>query len=186
MLSKKEISAEAMREKLTQAALSLLSEQGADAFTLDAVAKRAGVSKGGLLHHFPTKMALILHILRSLLNQFDQQVSARYHTLPEGKGRWLKAYVLITFQEEVPISLYVSLMLLGSALDSPELIALIIADDEMWNERLYNDGVPRARAEVIRKAANAHWQDQVLYSHHPNPTDTHALLQELLSLVESA
>lgn len=41
------------------AARRILVEQGAGHFTLDAVAELAGVSKGGLLYHFPSKAALV-------------------------------------------------------------------------------------------------------------------------------
>ncbi|MDI9560109.1 MAG: helix-turn-helix domain-containing protein, partial [Pseudomonadota bacterium] len=41
---------------IVRAAESVVVEAGASHMTLDAVATKAGVSKGGLLHHFPTKM----------------------------------------------------------------------------------------------------------------------------------
>ena len=39
--------------------MTILLEQGERAATLDAVAAAAGVSKGGLLYHFPSKDALV-------------------------------------------------------------------------------------------------------------------------------
>lgn len=46
------------REKVLRAYVDLLSEDGERAATIDAVAARAGVSKGGVLYHFPSKDAL--------------------------------------------------------------------------------------------------------------------------------
>ncbi|GAA1322732.1 TetR/AcrR family transcriptional regulator [Brachybacterium rhamnosum] len=46
------------REDLLDALEGLLIDDGERAATLDAVAARAGVSKGGLLYHFPSKTAL--------------------------------------------------------------------------------------------------------------------------------
>ena len=48
----------AARAKVLRAFASLLVEQGERAATLEAVAERAGVSKGGLLYHFGSKDAL--------------------------------------------------------------------------------------------------------------------------------
>ena len=48
----------AARVKVLRAFASLLVEQGERAATLEAVAERAGVSKGGLLYHFGSKDAL--------------------------------------------------------------------------------------------------------------------------------
>jgi AcrR family transcriptional regulator len=47
------------RDNLLKAAEEVVVTDGAQALTLDAVYKRAGVSKGGLLYHFPNKEALI-------------------------------------------------------------------------------------------------------------------------------
>ena len=56
MASKK---SEATRARLLDAATRILVERGAGHFTLDAVAELAGVSKGGLLYHFPSKAAIV-------------------------------------------------------------------------------------------------------------------------------
>ena len=47
------------RTQMLEAAIQIVNEQGTDSLTLDAVAKRAEVSKGGLLYHFKNKKALI-------------------------------------------------------------------------------------------------------------------------------
>ena len=51
--------ARSARDRVLDAAKAILVEQGAAHLTLDAVAARAGVSKGGLLYHFPSKAALV-------------------------------------------------------------------------------------------------------------------------------
>jgi AcrR family transcriptional regulator len=47
------------RQAILDAAVDLLADVGAAHLTLDAVAQRAGISKGGLLYNFPTKNALL-------------------------------------------------------------------------------------------------------------------------------
>ncbi|UUL76317.1 TetR/AcrR family transcriptional regulator [Pseudarthrobacter sp. Fe7] len=54
------------RDAVLDAFESLLIEVGERAATLDAVARKAGVSKGGLLYHFPNKEALIAVLLDRL------------------------------------------------------------------------------------------------------------------------
>lgn len=54
------------RDAVLDAYEALLIEVGERAATLDAVAKRAGVSKGGLLYHFPNKESLISALLERL------------------------------------------------------------------------------------------------------------------------
>ena len=47
------------KSNILTAASEIVGEEEWVKFTLDAVAQRAGVSKGGLLYHYPSKEALI-------------------------------------------------------------------------------------------------------------------------------
>lgn len=62
------------REKILDAAAELVAEIGAGRLTLDAVAERAGLSKGGLLYNFPSKDALLQGMIQRMI---DQVVEAR-------------------------------------------------------------------------------------------------------------
>src|SRR5918995_4669163 len=57
------------REKILDAAAELVSEIGSGRLTLEAVAERAGLSKGGLLYNFPTKEALLQGMVQRLVDQ---------------------------------------------------------------------------------------------------------------------
>ncbi|MFC7715316.1 TetR/AcrR family transcriptional regulator [Nonomuraea recticatena] len=59
------------RERLLDAAAEVLLTDGAESLTLEAVAKRAGVSKGGLFYHFPTKQAMVAAMVDRLTSAFD-------------------------------------------------------------------------------------------------------------------
>ncbi|WP_285117350.1 TetR/AcrR family transcriptional regulator [Leifsonia sp. fls2-241-R2A-40a] len=56
-------SSRSARDRVLDAFEELLAEQSERAATLDAVAARAGVSKGGLLYHFASKEALVAGVL---------------------------------------------------------------------------------------------------------------------------
>ena len=57
------------REVILDAAEALVREQGVNRMTLEAVAAKAGLSKGGLLYNFPSKDAL----LRGLIERFTER-----------------------------------------------------------------------------------------------------------------
>lgn len=57
------------RSRLLEAALAILTE-GKEALSFDAVAKRVGISKGGLIHHFPTRDSLVESVVHELVGQF--------------------------------------------------------------------------------------------------------------------
>jgi AcrR family transcriptional regulator len=59
------------RDKIVAAAVELAKEVGPGHVSLDAVAQRAGVSKGGLLYNFPSKNKLLEAIVAYHLDKFE-------------------------------------------------------------------------------------------------------------------
>lgn len=59
------------RERILIAATALSKEVGPAHISLDAVAARAGLSKGGLLYNFPSKKRLIEALVERHLREFD-------------------------------------------------------------------------------------------------------------------
>lgn len=60
------------REPILEAAGRVIAEIGARHMTLDAVAREAGVSKGGLLYHFPSKEALLAAMVESFCDRLAE------------------------------------------------------------------------------------------------------------------
>lgn len=70
------------RTAILNAAEELITETGGTHFTMDMVAARAGISKGGLTYTYPSKSALITDMLHRELARF----TARRDALDEGGG----------------------------------------------------------------------------------------------------
>lgn len=81
----------AARDKVLTAFATIVAEQGEQAATMDAVAARAGVSKGGLLYHFGSREALVEGLAERLLADGEADVRAM-RAAPEG----VVAYYLST------------------------------------------------------------------------------------------
>ncbi|KAF1015822.1 MAG: HTH-type transcriptional repressor KstR2 [Stenotrophomonas maltophilia] len=99
---------DAVRQALLQSASDVISQRGLAGFTVQDVARGAGVSKGALFHHFASKQALLDAALQAVLGQFWDQVQALMQADPEPWGRFSRAYVRATFDN-----------LLDPACDSP-------------------------------------------------------------------
>jgi AcrR family transcriptional regulator len=171
------------RERLLAAAFAVVRVHGAHRLTLDTVAAQANVSKGGLLHHFPTKQALAEALLRALLEAFTARVQHHYEAQPPRAGRWLRAYVLATFDDDQhTLELYP--MLTHVATEYQAVLEVLRADWTAWQARLAQDGVPWARATVVRQAADSYWTERMLQAAVLSETQRAALLAELLALTE--
>jgi AcrR family transcriptional regulator len=84
------------RDHILAAAEDLITETGGIHFTMDMVAARAGISKGGLTYTYPTKDALIEDMLRRELSRFV----AYRHTLEKGDRPTLAAHIEASAQQK--------------------------------------------------------------------------------------
>jgi AcrR family transcriptional regulator len=64
------------RERILEAAAELVSQVGSGRLTLEAVAERAGLSKGGLLYNFPSKDALLQGMVERLIEEVASEKEA--------------------------------------------------------------------------------------------------------------
>ena len=86
------------QEALLFSAKRVVARDGVMKLTLDAVAQEAGVSKGGVLYHFPTKNALVAAMMEDDITQWHKAMN-RYRDaeiadgkLPEA-GRNVRAFI---------------------------------------------------------------------------------------------
>jgi AcrR family transcriptional regulator len=99
------------RAAVLNATIEQLAEQGYAATTTVEVAERAGVSRGALVHHFPTRSDLVLSALEYLCERRLAELEGSMHRLSASEDR---------------LSAYVDLM--WSTFDGP----LFVAQLELW------------------------------------------------------
>jgi AcrR family transcriptional regulator len=89
------------REKILAAAEELARVAGPGNLSLDAVAARAGVSKGGLLYHFPTKAKLLEALVEQFLASFDATLRDRETASAGAPDSLVRAYLDILVGEHL-------------------------------------------------------------------------------------
>ena len=115
---------ELVHRALLDHAAKLAVEHGLAAVTVQAVADAAGVTKGGLLHHFPSKQALISAVFVDLLEALDRQLDARIAADPDPRGAFTRAYLDSVFDIEPETNGAVWAALSISLLTDPHLRGL--------------------------------------------------------------
>lgn len=88
---------EQVRRALLDSAKRLAVEAGIASATVQAVSEAAGVTKGGFMHHFPSKHALVTAVFEELLETIDRDLDARLASDPKRHGRFSRAYVEAVF-----------------------------------------------------------------------------------------
>lgn len=137
----------AARAKVLHAFASLLVENGERAATIEAVAERAGVSKGGLLYHFGSKDALVDGLLAHLDELTDADV-AQMRAAPAGPVDYLLRTSTVVDSEFELVYLAVTRLAQGAY---PHARAALDAAHDAWTRTVLDEvGDPVvARAIVL-------------------------------------
>ncbi len=163
---KKDITQTNTRELLLLAANQLVLAEGVIHLTLEAVAKKAGVSKGGLLYHFPSKEALIKSLIEHLNAQFEGEVARHLETSNEPQaaenratGSWLRAYIRATFDASKLADNWLgsSAAILTAISTNPQLLEPFRNSFASYQQQAEQDGLDPALATIIRLAADGLW-----------------------------
>jgi AcrR family transcriptional regulator len=172
------------REAILRAANRVVEEEGVSGMTLEAVAREAGVSKGGLLYHFSGKEALIGGMIGRLIGGFEEALGRELgREKGAGSGRWTRAYARASFAED-RWYLQVSAGLLAAVAEDPALLDPLrkgYEDGQRWAER---DGIDPAVATLVRLAADGLFFTEVLGFAPPEGALRKRVLDALLSLTE--
>jgi AcrR family transcriptional regulator len=151
------------RESLLNAAGEVVLRLGADALTLDAVAKEAGVSKGGLLYHFPNKEALLTSMVANLIAEFEQLLELELTREGDltAKGAWLRAYIRAGDAFDCQSAAIQSGLLAAVAKDS-KLLQPYQEASIRWHQQVSNCGIAPLKAGVILLASDGLSWNQLL------------------------
>jgi len=76
------------RAVIIDAAIELLFSRGLSATTTVAVAARAQVSRGAMLHHFPTRVALLIAVAQHIVAQQREERRVRSREIGVGLARY--------------------------------------------------------------------------------------------------
>lgn len=174
------------REDILDAAEAIVTEEGAGHLTLDAVATRADISKGGLLYNFPSKEALLKAMLARLLERCDadrREAQAR-ELAPDDPIADLKAMVLTGFRQAGARE-QVSGALLAAGAADPKLLSPV----REWHEanfRKYSAGKTHPlRVLVLMLAMDGLWLNELLHTSPMPPELREGLIDEMFALAQA-
>jgi AcrR family transcriptional regulator len=152
---------DATKLKLFKATEAIAGAKGLFSLTLSEVAAAAGVSRGGLLYHFPTKTALLRGVLEYEISQFELWVRKEVGN-DSSRGTWARAYIRTSFDERWTGGGPSSKALIRSLIIEPTLIATYGDHLDKWAEWFRADGLSETTAQLIRFAVEGLWFDEIL------------------------
>ncbi|MBM3760704.1 MAG: TetR/AcrR family transcriptional regulator [Acidobacteria bacterium] len=174
--------ADLTHESILVAAQEVLRTQGVRAFTLDKVAKQAGVSKGGLIHHFPSKEALLGAMHDHAFQLIDLQMQRILSEEPEAPGRYLRAYLkcnLESISNGIPS---VFQIVAEMSLAEPELFRTKRECIRGMMAMVEGDGVDPVMGHIIAAASDSIWLQVLFGLTEPDDPHIHRVHDRLMAM----
>ncbi len=120
------------KDRIIAAAMDITQTKGARHLTIDAVTVKSGLSKGGVLYHFPSKAALLDGLINQAVLQFRAQIQSYRDNLAGAPNPTLQALVqwltaILDQKQSLPTAL------LAASAEDPELLKPVRdAFDDLW------------------------------------------------------
>lgn len=181
MMKQKDIST-STRTVILDAAAQVIFDKGATALTLESVAQQAGLSKGGLLYHFPNKNSLITGMIEWLIAEFDAALEQEANN---HDGDWLTAYILASSKPN-PRREKVSSALFAAIANNPDLLKPLQTRFADWQKKAESSSVSPEVGTAIRLAVDGLWFSELLGFAPPTPTMRTRVMNVLLKLVKGS
>ena len=167
------------RDRALGAALVIASREGVSTLTIDAVARESGLSKGGVLHHFRTKDALVVAMVQNLVVHFEAATQAAADADPEPIGRYTRAFLATVTSPELAA---IGRAMLAVVAVNPALLEPLRQLYRRCHLRLAADGIDPIDAHLCVLVADALWMGAIFEFPPPPPQVEKAMRERLHAL----
>lgn len=178
-----------MRTRILDAVERIVLHKGVAGLTLEAAAREAGVSKGGLLYHFASKEALLAGLMQRLADFITHEYEAGLARQPPGPGRVARAQIAWAFGESdcTPGDEFhdrAAAVFLAAFHHDPALLDPMRAVIARIKAELLADGTPHGAAMAVMTATDGLFMAHLFGLYRPTEADIAALRATLDTLVE--
>ena len=122
------------RQTILNAAIAIIAENGVIELTLEGAAKRAGVTKGGVVYHFKTKEELIHNVVEQMTLAIEERIRATAAKCEQSLDSLLIAMINDMFESSTEEKQLVSKLLAAISIYPNQLAPV----QQMYN-RIFSD-----------------------------------------------
>ncbi len=169
---------------MLDAASGLVRRDGVQAMTLARVAEEAGVSKGGLLHHFGSKDELIAALLADTLAEADAGLAS----IVDGDqpGAFARAYLEYVRRPDEHQADTATAVFAAAAAGDGDLARATEMFAEWQNRLMHGDGVDPALGLLARLVGDGLWLIDLFGLARPAEADRAAVIDLVSGLIDDA
>lgn len=172
------------RSRILEAAFAVVRQQGGLHMTLDAVAAAAGVSKGGLLYHFPSQRALLSAMMQLHISRVESRIAGALATIPAGPAQQVLALVEAMFDLESDLWAEAHALLAAVAHD-PDALAEARARHRAVEQSVLERQAHPERVRVLLLALDGIWMSELIGVEAHNRAERESARATLRELAEA-
>jgi AcrR family transcriptional regulator len=170
------------RERILQAASELAWETGPGNLSLDAVAAKAGVSKGGLLYHFPSKSKLLEATVETVVQDYDRMLKERETAHQSAETPVAQAYLDLFLQDQ-RCKRPPSSGILAALAEDPSFLNPIRRYERQLLDRIKLDLGDTGLAMILYFVISGLKSNELLSLHVAQPDEIASLTEKLRTLI---
>ncbi|MFT4221134.1 MAG: helix-turn-helix domain-containing protein [Microbacterium sp.] len=171
------------REKVLDAFERILVADGERAATMDATARRAGVSKGGLLYHFASKSALEAGLIERLGALVDDDIAA----MTSAEGGPIAYFLRSSATENDPLDRAITAVSRLAQGGNAAAGGMLRDIRDRWADAIRPHTKDDAALDLVMLVADGLYFNNALEGGSiPGPVPTGAAMDALIALVETA
>ena len=180
----------AARTRILDAAEAIVRRAGVAALTLEAAAREASISKGGLLYHYASKEALLVGLLNRMAEFIAEDFAAGLALQPDGPGRVARA--MLAWGLELPQEASnercdrASAVFLAAFHQDPALLDPIRAVIARIRAAVATDGLPPGAGMAIMAAMDGLFMARIFGLYALDQTERLTLRTALGRLLETS
>lgn len=175
------------RERILEAAERVVGDVGAARMTLEGVAQAAGVSKGGLLYHFPTKEALLGALAKRYVEGMVDCVEQAKSGMGENRSHDLRACIVGVLDPQQRAKVRgMGAALFAAAANDLTLLEVIRERIAYFMRQLEESNVDFARAAIVTLAIDGLIMRESLRISSFTDEQRERVVQQLLQIADEA
>ena len=151
---------------------------GINDLTLDRIVQQAEISKGGLLYHYPNKLALLEGLTERVFTDFAEKVHHVAGADQEEAGKWTRALIKVSAEDlkqnaELNIGIFTSSLLESNDSD-------ILRQYQLLLNKLEEDDLTKTTATTIRLTLDGLYYNQIFNIAPLDDKEMDEIIQTLL------
>ena len=177
------------RESILDTVEKIAMTEGILRITIDNVAAKSKISKGGVLYHFPNKELMIAELIKRFAQELTETFQATYQSMPNVRGRAARALLSVSFDSDLARTNRLQragTLFLSTFVHYPSQLHIACESRRNLQNLLIQDGLPEDASHLLMLALDGLCMVDALGLHEFEPEKRSALRDRLERMINEA